>query len=71
MGSAAALTQHRAHQTDMHALPSPAPARPRQRNGERVFKLTANYDLIVGGLIGSGRISVRIKILQNRSGHYA
>jgi len=33
--------------------------RARQRKGERVFKLTANYELIVGGLIGSGRISER------------
>jgi hypothetical protein len=33
--------------------------RARQRNGEAVFKLIANYELIVGGLIGSGRISER------------
>src|SRR5262249_4518538 len=41
--------------------PSFAPARPdierAQRNGVRVFKLEANYDLIISGLIDSGRIS--------------
>jgi hypothetical protein len=36
-----------------------ARARARQRKGERVFKLVGNYELIVGGLIGSGRISER------------
>jgi hypothetical protein len=33
--------------------------RARRRNGTRVFKLEANRDLIVGGLIDSGRISER------------
>jgi hypothetical protein len=33
--------------------------RARQRNGIRVFKLEASYDLVVGGLIDSGRISER------------
>src|SRR5262249_6117255 len=36
-----------------------ARARARQRKGERLFKLVANEQLIVGGLIGSGRISER------------
>jgi hypothetical protein len=53
----------RAHRS---AAPSPCPSparksrqRARPRNGERVFKLVANYELIVSGLIGSGRISER------------
>ena len=33
--------------------------RARCRNGIRVFKLEASYDLIVGGLIDAGRISER------------
>jgi hypothetical protein len=33
--------------------------RARRRNGTRVFKLEANYDLILGGLIDAGRISER------------
>jgi hypothetical protein len=33
--------------------------RERQRNGVRVFRLEANYDLVVSGLIDSGRISER------------
>jgi hypothetical protein len=33
--------------------------RERQKKGERVFKLVGNYDLIVGGLISSGKISER------------
>ena len=33
--------------------------RARQRKGIRIFKLAANEQLVVGGLIGSGRISER------------
>jgi hypothetical protein len=33
--------------------------RARMRRGERVFKLVANYELIVGGLIDAGKISER------------
>ena len=36
-----------------------ARSRARQRQGQRVFKLTANYQLIVGGLIDAGNISER------------
>jgi hypothetical protein len=40
--------------------------RARQRKGERVFQLVGNYEFVVGGLIGSGRISERDALVHSR-----